>query len=230
MAGMNWERWARASGIGFVILLFVGFLLFGDAPKVDASGNEVAAFYSDNSGRVLAGIPIIGIAFLLFLWFAGAVANVLRDGGEGRLGATTVAIAGAIVGLQFGVQALSESLAMNVAEAGDEGVLQALNTMSWTGDAFGAFLIAGFIGAATVGLVRTGIVARWFAWFGLIATVLVGLRGTTLASDGFWSPSGGYLYLFLLAAFGWTVVTSVLLYRATPAAGPLPETVSARPA
>jgi hypothetical protein len=220
MTGMNWERLARASGIGFVALLIVGFLLFGDAPKVDASGSEVAAFYSDHSGRVLTAIPIIGIAFLLLLWFAGAVANILRAGGEDRLAGTALAIAAALVGLQFGVQALGEALSMNVAEAGDEGVLQALNTISWTADAFGAFLIAAFIAASTVGLRRVAVVPRWFGLLGLVAGVLVALRGTTLASDGFWSPSGGYLYIFLLAAFGWTIVASVLLYRAAPAAEP----------
>jgi hypothetical protein len=223
MTGMNWERWARASGIGFVVLLIVGFLLFGDAPKVDASGSEVATFYSDHSGRVLTAVPIIGIAFLLFLWFAGAVANALRQGGEGRLAGTTVAIAAALVGLQFGVQALGASLSINVADAGDQGVLQALNTLSWTADAFGAFLIGGFIAASTVGLLRAAIVPRWFGWLGLVAAVLVALRGTALASDGFWSPSGGYLYIFLIAAFGWTIVASVLLYRAAPVVEPPSE-------
>lgn len=229
MSEMNWERWARGSGIGFVVLLIAGFLLFGDAPKVDAPGSEVATFYSDHSGRVLTGIPIIGIAFLLFLWFAGAIANALRAAGQGRLAATTVALAGALAGLQFGVQALSASLAINVADAGDEGVLQALNSLSWTADAFGAFLIAGFVAATTVGLLRTAIVPQWFGWLGLVAGALIALRGTTLASDGFWSPSGGYLYIFLVAAFGWVIVASVLLFRAAPVAEPGPEEASARP-
>ena len=216
MTEIQWERLARAAGIGFVVLLIVGFALFGDAPKVDASGRDVAAFYDDHSGRILTAVPIIGIAFVLFIWFAGAIANALRVAGQGRLAATTIALAGAIAGLQFVVQALGATLALNVAQAGDEGVTQALNTFTWSADALGAFLLAGFAAAATVGLRRAAIVPPWFGWVGAVAAVLVALRGTTWASDGFWSPSGGYLYVILVAGLGWVVVTSVLLFRAAP--------------
>jgi hypothetical protein len=44
--------------------------------------------------------------------------------------------------------------------------------------------------------------------------VLVGLHGTNWASDGFWSPGGEYVYVVVIAALVWTVVTSVLLFRA----------------
>ena len=230
MTDMNWERWARGSGVGFAVLLIVGFMLFGDAPKVDASGSEVATFYSDHSGRILTAVPIIGIGFLLFLWFTGAIANLLRESGEGRLAATTLALAGALVGLQFVVQVVGATMAFNVAEAGDEGVLQALNTLSWAADAFGSFLVAGVTLAATMGLWRAELVPRWFGWFGLIATAVIALRGTTWASDGFWSPSGGYLYISLIAGLGWVIVASVLLFRAAPVVVRSPETVSARPA
>ena len=86
---------------------------------------------------------------------------------------------------------MSSSLALNIADAGDEGVNQALNTLSWSIDALNALLVGGFIGGATVGLTRAAIVPRWFTWFGLAAAVLAALRGMTWASDGFWSPSGG---------------------------------------
>jgi hypothetical protein len=227
---MNWERWARGSGIGFVVFLIVGFMLFGDAPKVDASGSDVATFYSDHSGRILTAVPIIGIGFVLFLWFAGAIANALRESGQGRLAATTLALAGALVGLQFVVQALGATLAFNVADAGDEGVLQAVNSLSWSADAFSSFLVAGVTLAATMGLWRAAIVPQWFGWFGLAATVLIALRGTAWASDGFWSPSGGYLYISLVAGLGWVIVASVLLFRAAPEVDRPSETVSARPA
>ena len=228
MTEMQWERWARASGIGFAVLLVVGFLLFGDAPKVDASGSEVATFYSDHGGRILTGAPIIAIGFVLFIWFAGAISNALRESAQERLAATTLAIAGAIVGLQFVVQAVSASLALNLADTGDEGVLQAFNTLAWSTDALGAFLLAAFTGAATVGLWRAAIVPRWFGWLGLVAAALVALRGTNWASDGFWSPSGGYVYVVLIAGLGWIVVTSILLFRATPAVEHAPP-ASARP-
>jgi hypothetical protein len=224
MTDMQWDRWARAAGIPFAALLIVGFVIFGDGPKVDASGSEVASFYSDHGGRVLTAEPIIAIGFLFLLWFAGAIAHVLRESGQGRLAATVLALAGAEVGVAYVVQAMSAGLALNIADAGDEGVNQAMNTLSWSIDALGAFLVGGFIGAATVGLTRAAIVPRWFTWFGLAAAVLVALRGTTWASSGFWSPSGGYLFVLLIAGFGWAIVASVLLFRAAPRVEQAPET------
>ena len=220
MSNVVWERLARAAGLGFVVLLIVGFALFGDAPKVDASGADVAAYYDDHSGRILTAVPIIGIAFVLFLWFAGAISNALRVAGEGRLAATTVALAGALVAVQFILQALGATLALN---AGDESVAQTVNTFSWATDALGSFLVAGLITAATVGLRRSALVPGWFGWVGAIAAVLVALRGTTWASDGFWSPSGGYLYVSVVAGLGWTILASVLLYRAAPATADVAE-------
>jgi len=80
---------------------------------------------------------------------------------------------------------MSSSLALNIADAGDEGVNQALNTLSWSIDALNALLVGGFIGAATVGLTRAAIVPRWFTWFGLAAAVssrCAGRRGRRTAS------------------------------------------------
>jgi hypothetical protein len=222
MTDMQWDRVARLSGIAFALLLVIGFGLFGDAPKVDASGSDVAAFYSDHSGRILTGVPIIVLGFVFLLWFAGAIANILQESGQGRLGATALALAAAEVGVALVVQALSASLAVGIADAGDEGANQAVNALSWSIDALGSLLVGGFILAATLGLWRAAIVPRWFGWFGLVSAVLVALRATTWASDGFWSPSGGYLYVLLLCGLGWAIIASVLLYRAAPKAEPAP--------
>lgn len=109
-------------------------------------------------------------------------------------------------------------------------MLQAINSLSWSADAFSSFLVAGVTLAATIGLWRAAIVPQWFGWLGLVATVVIALRGTNWASDGFWSPSGGYLYVSLVAGLGWVIVASVLLFRAAPAVDRSLETVSARPA
>jgi hypothetical protein len=229
MTDQQWDRIACLSGIAFALCLVVGFALFGDAPKVDAAGGDVAAFYTDNSGRILTGVPIICVGFVFLLWFAGAVANRLRESGQNRLASTALALAAAEVGVAFVVQAMSAALALNIADRGDEGANQAVNTLSWAIDAAGSFLVAGFILSATLGLRRASLIPSWFGWFGLAAALLVALRGTTWASDGFWSPSGGYVYVLLVCGLGWAIVTSVLLYRAAPAPARVPETVVPAP-
>ena len=226
---MNWERWARASGIGFVVLAVASFIIFGEQPKVDASADEIAAFYDGDRGRVLTAVPIFALAFMLFLWFAGAIANALREAGEGRLGLTIIAFAAVITGVQFVLGALSLSLALNLAAAGDDGIVRGLNTMSWSLDALNSFAVAAFVVAVTVGLRRASLVPKWYAWAGVAAAVLIVLRGTNWATDGFWSPSGEYSWIAIVAAFAWLLTTSLLLVRAAPAAERPPEISAATP-
>jgi hypothetical protein len=53
--------------------------------------------------------------------------------------------------------------------------------------------------------------------------VLVLLHGTNWATSGFWSPTGGYLFITVIAGLGWTLITSVLLYTKVPVTAAAPE-------
>jgi hypothetical protein len=43
--------------------------------------------------------------------------------------------------------------------------------------------------------------------------VLIFLRGTNWAADGFWAPNGGYLYIGISGFLVWIAVTSASLFR-----------------
>jgi len=217
MKGVNWERWARASGIAFVVLFVVSFFVYGEAPKVDDSAQKIANFYDDHGGRILAADIIYGCAFVLLLVFIGAIASTLREAGKGGWGAVTIAAGATFVSIQAVTGAIVAGLVVNIATIGDEGVVKAVNTLLWTPDAISAFPLATFIFAATIGLARVGVGAAWYAWVGAIAGVLVFLHGTNLASSGFWSPNGGYSVIAIVAGLAWASITSVLLYRQAPA-------------
>jgi hypothetical protein len=215
MANVNWERLARAAGIGFVVFFIAGFIVYGDAPKVNASAIDIASFFDGDRSRVLSGLVVIGIAFLLLLWFLGALANAMREAGEGRLALTVIGMGATFVSIQAVTGAIAGSLALNIAAIGDEGVLRALNTLIATGDAIAAYPLAGLILAATVGLSRSGVIARsWYMWIGLLAAILAFLHGTNWATSGFWSATGGYVFVTIIAGLGWTLITSWLLYTA----------------
>ena len=224
MANVNWERAARATGIVFVVLVVIGFLVIGDQPKVGDSSTDIASFYTDHRSRVLTAVVIFGFALLALMWFVGAVANTLREAGEGRLAATGVALAAVWVALQASIIMVTGGLALNIAAAGENGgVLVGLNTITWTGDVFAAFMVAGLIAATTIGLVRARILPSWYGWLGLVATLAVFLRATNWARDGFWSPSGDWIFVSIACGLAWTLVTSILLVRRAPATEGAPE-------
>jgi hypothetical protein len=128
------------------------------------------------------------------------------------------------VALQASITMVAGGLALNIAAAGDNGgVLVALNTLTWTGDLFAAFLLAGIFAATTIGLVRAQILPSWYGWLGLVATLAAILRATNWARDGFWSPSGDWVLVTIVCALVWTLVTSILLVRRAPATAGAPE-------
>lgn len=223
MKGVNWDRWARASGIGFVVLFVAAFIIYGEPPKVNDPADKIAAFYDDHGGRLIASDIVFGFAFVLLLAFIGAIANTLREAGQGLMGAVTLGAGTAFVAIQAITGAILGALAINVAVVGDEGVVRTVNTLLWTPDVISAFPLATTIFAATIGLSRTGIGASWYGWLGALAGVLVVLHGTNMASSGFWSPTGGYVIVTSIAALVWALVTSILLVRQTPERADAPE-------
>ncbi len=230
MAGMNWERWGRASGLGAVVLFIVAFLVLGEAPKVDDSAAKIASFYTDERGSALTAMVVYGFTLLLALWFIGTVANILREAGEGRAGATSVAMGVTFVGLQAATIAITGALAHSLAGEGDVGVVRAMNTVNWSFDTVSAFPLAGFILAVSVGLWRSATLPSWFIWPGVVAAGFVVLHGTNWAKSGFWSQTGDYIFISMIAGLAWLALTSVLLYLRAPAAQPAPERVTAAPA
>jgi hypothetical protein len=213
MRNVNWERWARGSGIGFVVVFICAFLVFGDQPKLGDPVEDVVAFYDGDRGRVLTASFIFGVALLLFLWFVGAIANALREAGEGRLAATTIATAATYVGLQVALITVAAGLAHTVAGRGDASVTQALADLVWVGDVVAAVPLAGVTAAASVGLWRARLIPTWLGWAGLGVAALLLLRGTNWATDGFWAPDGEYIWIVIVAGLAWILVTSVLLVR-----------------
>ena len=71
MANVNWERLARATGIVFVVLAVIGFLVIGDQPKVGDSSGDIASFYTDHRSRILSAMVIFGfsVLFVFLIYF-----------------------------------------------------------------------------------------------------------------------------------------------------------------
>ncbi len=193
----------------------VSFFIFGDQPKVDDSAGSVASFYSDHHGRIAWASALFLFSFVLLTWFVAAMTNALRDRGEGRLSNAVVLLVAAFIAGQLLVGTLSAGLAVSIANGVvSPDLARSVNTFAWCADTLAAYPLFGAIIAATGGLTRSKLLPGWYAWFGGIAAVIILLRGTTWATDGFWSPSGDYVYAEILAALTWTFVTSLLLYRA----------------
>ena len=212
---IDWERWARAAGIGFVVFVVLAFIVGGETPGVGDPVEDVVSYYDGDRGQVLVSSALFAVALGFWIWFAGTLANNLRERGEGRVAATVIGAVATFTAIQFVGTALNAVLAYSVAGSGEAGVTKALFDLTWALDVLAAVPSAVFFLAASVGLRRTAMIPGWLSWAAIGVALLFGLRITNWASDGFWSPTGEYLMVLLPLTLLWILVTSVILVRDT---------------
>jgi hypothetical protein len=217
MGTINWDRWANGSGVGFVILTIAAFLVGGEPPGVSDPAEDVVSYYSGERGQVLVSSFFFAVALLLLLWFAGAIANALRERGQGRLAGTLLAAVSAFAAVQLVLTGIGAALAHSIAREGDAATAQALFNLSWALDLLAALPSAGFVVASAVGLSRVGRIPDWLGWAGIGVAALFVLRSTNWAREGFWSPTGKYVFILIPLALLWILVTSIVLFRTSPA-------------
>ena len=156
------------------------------------------------------------MALGFWIWFGGTLANSLRERGEGRVAATIIGAVSAFAAIQLVSAGINGIAAHSVARAGEDGVTQALFNLTWGLDLVAAIPSAVFFLAASLGLKRTHMIPAWLSAAGIGVAALFILRSTNWATDGFWSPTGEYLFILIPLALLWILITSVVLVRSTP--------------
>ena len=96
-------------------------------------------------------------------------------------------------------------------------------------DVIGAFPLAGLILLASIGLARARILPGWYSAFGAIVALVVILHGTNWSRGGFWSATGGYVWVTILAGLVWALLTSALLTARAPKGASTPEVTATSP-
>ena len=90
---VDWERTWRGNGVPAAVLFLFSYVIYGSQPKVGATAAKLVAFYDGDRTRILIGSVVFGFAILCRMWFAAALASVLRDAGKGGWGTAATASA-----------------------------------------------------------------------------------------------------------------------------------------
>jgi hypothetical protein len=203
-------RTAALSGLFSVVLLFAGNSVSGGGGTPDLHWSRakiaswVAAQHATVSGYAGSMMELLGI--LLTIVFAATVASVLRRGeGEHAILSTTVFGAGLVsAALKIAsVPAMFAALwrAKDGLDPQLAAVLIDMNNVSfvltWAADAL-------MLGAASVVIVRSGVLPRWLGWFAGVAAA-VSIAGVPVANV---VPPLGILLTFI-----WFIAVSIVLYR-----------------
>lgn len=211
----RWERWVTASGIVFVFLAVLAYLMAPGLPQVNDSDAEVADWFIDNQERIRWQVFLFGLATIFFLWFFGMLAGRVRSAhGQGRLPAVIVAAAGASAALFLVATASFGALARQPSDG--QRALFELGHMVFALNEFAAVTL---IAAASIAILRTRVLPEWLAWAGgaFVVLGLLDAAGRTLADSGAFGPGSVVGTLTFLVFLAWTLAASILLWQATPA-------------
>jgi hypothetical protein len=212
----RYARYGAATGILFVLLVIVGFLVTPKPPAADASAAEVFEYITDKQNTLHAVQLIFAAAGFFFIWFIGTLRHSLAaaEGGGGRLANTAFGgglIAIATLMVAFG---LAATAALHPAENGPE-LTHALVDASLLIPAVGAPATAVFFAANGLSILRSAYLPSWLGWLGLVTALfsLIGISAVytdsgVFAADGVLGFFIGFA-LFLI----WNLAASIVLYR-----------------
>jgi len=173
------DLWGPIAGIVFVVLFVVGFSLF-DLPSGDDSAQEITSFYNDSGDRaqLIIASYLMMLAGVFFLWFLASLRNRLlaAEGEPARL--TVIAFASGVV---FVAMLMVAAAAFMTVAAditfGDEKFVSVEGARLLPELGYPILLIGGMfaaiamIDAASILIVRTGVLPKWIGYFGFVAAV-----------------------------------------------------------
>jgi hypothetical protein len=223
----RYARYGAATGIVSVVLMFVGFALFGaDIPDASASAQEWGSFFAEHQDRIQTAMVLLSLATFFLIWFVGSLRNAIAtaEGPGGRL--ASIAVVGGAIAAAFFVLAVSAwaTAAFHPGEADPEltralsdlGALSAAPTAAGFAALFAALAVAGY---------RHGALPAPVAGLSALAAITQPLAMLTVATDsGAFAPDGvlGLWVPFLSIGLAVVAVSVTLMRNPTPARASTP--------
>ena len=186
------------TGVLFVVLTVVSFVVGGETPDADAPAREVVDYWTDHEGENMIGSVIEALAAVTLLFFAATLRRTLKGWADHSI-LPLVAYAGGIVAAAgIGVDASIRFAAADVAGDVDPAVLQTFSAM-WANFFFPIVVgLASLIVATSLAGWRARALPMWITSIGLLIFI------------AFFTPAG---FVAFLVGGVWIIVLSVLLWR-----------------
>jgi Domain of unknown function (DUF4386) len=170
---MRNDWWVPLTGVAFVVVLIVGFVIGGEPPDSGEPVQEIVEHYVDNETSVIIGAVLATIAGALLIFFAGNLRKVLRAAeGEGGALSALVLVGAAVIAVGA---ALDGTISFALADKADEiepTAVQALQAL-WDNDFLPIALgILVFELSAGLSIVRHGALPRWLGWVAIVIAVV----------------------------------------------------------
>jgi hypothetical protein len=172
---MNEDRYVEygaATGMLFVVLTVVGFIIVPSPPDLNAPAQDWASYYLSHHDAVRTSMLLFTIALFFFIWFLGTLTSILRiAAGSPRL--PSIAFAGGILGAAcLMIGATAEIAAAYRPQGVDPGITRTLNDVFVLVGVPAIPAFAAFFGATAIIILRSGALPAWLGWLLALAAVV----------------------------------------------------------
>lgn len=217
MAEERWERLGAATGIVFVILGVVAYVITGQPPQPGDAPPEIVGFHAENRDALTAASYLWGIAGIFFLWFLGSLRSYLRraEGDTGRLSAVVFG-SGLVGGAVYtvGIVLLSAAERETLGEGGlggPTGIL-ILHVVGQQALAFSSLAFVAFALATAVISGRHQALPAWLGWFSWLVALTTLVGSLAVFNDtGAFAIGGAYANIAFGLFFLWFLALAVTL-------------------
>ena len=206
---MNTRSVGPLTGILFVVLVIVAFLVSGETPATDDSPREIVDFYLDNDDSQAAASAVLALGCVALIFFLGTLRRSLRAAAGDDGGLSTVVLLGGVV-IAVGASIFA-GIGFTLGDAADELPPSAILTLNaLNSDMFFTVAVgtAVFNLALALAVLRHGGLPRPLGWVALV----IGIAGLT--------PLGFFSFLATGIVIVWASVA--LMMKPETGAGSTP--------
>jgi hypothetical protein len=219
MTERTWERYGAASGIAFGILLVVAIFIAPAPPHIDASATKIANYYANHRHAVLAAGVFGAFATVAAVMFIAHLRHVYDRVENGIEGLSTLVYAGglATVAASMFSGIMATTLAFMTVQPGgldDAGLTRALYDVGYVGNGLTFMLLALFLAANAVAMVRGEAANMMLGWFAaLIAAVSVAAAVGSLTVSSYSTGWAAIGFVSILGLAAWDIATGATMLR-----------------
>lgn len=196
----RWGRLAPLTGVLFAVVgVAAGISGGGESPEANASAVKVIAYYTSHRSEVETSSILFAVAFLIGIFFSGALRSYLRrtPAAEGAAAIVPVGAAIMAVGAVLG-GGMEYGLARNISHL-SPAAAQAVNVVN--NEIFLPLLVGVcvFSLASGVAILRGAALPKWLGW----VAIVMGIAALI--------PPAFFPVVIVLVI--WSIVVSILMYR-----------------
>ena len=195
---MNKERLLPLTGLLFVVLLILSFVIGGEPPDADDPVQEIIDHYVDNDDAIWASTIVGGLAVVSLLFFASYLRKLFAAAeGPGHGVLSALVLTGAtIMAVGAGIDMTISVSLVEAVEDIDPAAVQALQAL-WDNDFMPVAIgIVVLLLSSGLSIVKYGALPKWLGWIAIVIAVI------GMTPIGFFAfPLGGI----------WVIITSILL-------------------